>query len=355
MGLKLLHSADWHLDSPFASFSPADGAYLRRCSRRIPGEVAQVCRREGCEVMLLSGDLFDGSYTQESLTEVREALKYAGVPVFISPGNHDYVGEKSPWTAEAWPENVHIFTGGLESVDVPELDLRVWGAGYRSMDCPPLLEDFHAGEGPKYQVAVLHGDAGASASPYCPVTAAQVKQSGLNYLALGHIHRADGFQAGKTLCAWPGCPMGRGWDETGSKGVLKVTLDQKVHLSPIQLGLPRFFAESVSVDEGLEALDRLLPSAKSQDFYRITLTGRGEADISALLKKYGGPAYLEFRNRTKPKRELWDCIGEDSFQGVFFDLLHGALEQADPQDAETIRLAAELSRRILDGEEVELP
>ena len=149
--------------------------------------------------------------------------------------------------------------------------------------------------------------------------------------------------------------MGRGWDETGSKGVLKVTLDQKVHLSPIQLGLPRFFAESVSVDEGLEALDRLLPSAKSQDFYRITLTGRGEADISALLKKYGGPAYLEFRNRTKPKRELWDCIGEDSFQGVFFDLLHGALEQANPQEAETIRLAAELSRRILDGEEVELP
>ena len=68
MGLKLLHSADWHLDSPFASFSPEDGAYLRRCSRRIPGEVAQVCRREGCEAMLLSGDLFDGPYTQESLT-----------------------------------------------------------------------------------------------------------------------------------------------------------------------------------------------------------------------------------------------------------------------------------------------
>ena len=212
MGLKILHSADWHLDSPFAAFAPEDGDYLRRQSRRIPGEIAQLCRREGCDLMLLAGDLFDGPYTRESLTELREALKYAGVPVFISPGNHDYVGANSPWTEERWPENVHIFTGGLESVDVPELDLRVWGAGYRSMDCPPLLEDFHAGEGPKYQVGVLHGDAGAAASPYCPVTAAQVRQSGLRYLALGHIHRADGFRAGDTLCAWPGCPMGRGWE-----------------------------------------------------------------------------------------------------------------------------------------------
>ena len=114
MGLKILHSADWHLDSPFAAFAPEDGDYLRRQSRRIPGEIAQLCRREGCDLMLLAGDLFDGPYTRESLTELREALKYAGVPVFISPGNHDYVGANSPWTEERWPENVHIFLGGLE-------------------------------------------------------------------------------------------------------------------------------------------------------------------------------------------------------------------------------------------------
>ena len=85
VGLKILHSADWHLDSPFAAFAPEDGDYLRRQSRRIPGEIAQLCRREGCNLMLLAGDLFDGPYTRERLPELREALKYAGVPVFISP------------------------------------------------------------------------------------------------------------------------------------------------------------------------------------------------------------------------------------------------------------------------------
>ena len=354
MGLKLLHSADWHLDSPFASFSPADGAYLRRCSRRIPGEVAQVCRREGCEVMLLSGDLFDGPYTRESLTEVREALKYAGVPVFISPGNHDYVGEKSPWTAEAWPENVHIFTGGLESVDVPELDLRVWGAGYRSMDCPPLLEDFHAGEGPKYQVAVLHGDAGASASPYCPVTAAQVKQSGLNYLALGHIHRADGFQAGKTLCAWPGCPMGRGWDETGEKGVLVVTLGQDTALRPVKLGLPCFYALETDIGrDPAGAIEKLLPPAGEGNFYRVTLTGRGHVDLPALAKSFSRYTHLELLDRTRPPVDLGALGGEDTLRGVYFGKLLELTKE--PDCAAAARLAAEISLDILEGREVRLP
>lgn len=354
MGLKILHSADWHLDSPFGSLSPEDGAYLRRFSRRIPGEVAQVCRREGCDVMLLAGDLFDGPYTQESLTEVREALKYAGVPVFISPGNHDYVGPESPWTEEEWPENVHIFTGGLEYRDVPELELRVWGAGYRSMDCPALLEDFSAGDGPKYQVGVLHADPGASASPYCPVTAAQIKQSGLDYLALGHIHRADGFRAGASLCAWPGCPMGRGWDETGEKGVLVVTLGEDTALRPVKLGLPCFYAYQTDIGQDpVSALERLLPPAGETDFYRVTLTGRGNVDIDALAGSFSRYPRLELIDRTRPPVDFSALSDEDTLRGVFFGKLL-ELTQA-PDCAEAARLAGEISLDILEGREVQLP
>ena len=354
MGLKILHTADWHLDSPFSSLPVQARGKLRQAQRELPRLMGEICQREQCSLALLAGDIFVASPSRETVEALKRELARWEIPVCISPGNHDFYGSDSPWR-ESWPENVHIFTGSMEYRDYPQLNCRVYGGGYRSMDCPPLLENFHAEGDARWCLGLLHGDGLNLSSPYCPVTAAQVRESGLDYLALGHIHTAGSFRAGDTLCAWPGCPMGRGWDETGSRGILKVTLGKKVHLSPIGLGLPRFFTESLSLDEGLDALDRLLPSSECQDFYRITLTGRGEADIPALLKKYTGPAYLEFRNRTKPKRELWDCIGEDSFQGVFFDLLHGALEQADPQEAETIRLAAELSRRILDGEEVELP
>ena len=64
----------------------------------------------------------------------------------------------------------------------------------------------------------LHGDALNAGSPYNAVTREQIAASGLCYLALGHIHEKSGLQrAGETFYAWPGCPMGRGFDELGQK------------------------------------------------------------------------------------------------------------------------------------------
>ena len=38
MGLKILHSADWHLDSPFAGFTEEQRQLLKEEQRRIPGK-----------------------------------------------------------------------------------------------------------------------------------------------------------------------------------------------------------------------------------------------------------------------------------------------------------------------------
>lgn len=201
MGLKILHTADWHLDSPFASFSPQQRRFLRQEQRKLPWRIADLCRKEVCDLMLLAGDIFDGEVSRDTVENVKAALKDCGVPVFIAPGNHDFCGHGSAWLEESWPENVHVFTGELASVAVPELRCRVYGAGYQSMDCDALLEGFRAEGDETYCVAVLHGDPMTASSPYCPVTAAQVRQSALDYLALGHIHKAGAFRAGATLCA----------------------------------------------------------------------------------------------------------------------------------------------------------
>ena len=209
MAITILHSADWHLDAPFSSFPEEQRQFLRQQQRLLPGKMAQICRREGCGLVLLAGDLFDGNPGAESIEALKQGLADCGVPVFISPGNHDFVSDTSPWETESWPENVHIFRGGLESVSLPGLDLKIYGAGYQSMDCPPLLEHFSAEGEETWKIGLLHADPTGKRSPYCPITTAQVRASGLNYLALGHIHKAGFFQAGDTLCAWPGCPMGR--------------------------------------------------------------------------------------------------------------------------------------------------
>lgn len=348
MGLKILHSADWHLGSPFTGFTQEQRQFLKRECNRIPRTAAELCRRENCDLVLLAGDLFDGPYSRDSADLLKEALAECAVPVFISPGNHDFCGPGSPWLEETWPENVHVFTGGLESVAVPELDCRVWGAGYRSMDCPGLLEGFHAEGKERYQLGVLHGDPVQLNSPYCPITASQVRDSGLDYLALGHIHRAGSFRVGETLCGWSGSPMGRGFDETGDKSMFVLELGEERKLRRIFQTCPCFY--EITADEN-NALDEQLPAAGSRDFYRVTLMGQA-ADVSEeLLARFPN---LEIRDRRESPLDIWAAADADTLEGTYFRMLRDALEDADEETARQIHLAAEISRKLLDGREVTL-
>ena len=355
MGLKLLHTADWHLDSPFSSLPGALRERLRQAQRKIPSLMGEICRREECGLALLAGDIFDGVPSRETVEALKRELARWEIPVCISPGNHDFYGLDSPWR-ESWPENVYIFTGKMEYRDFPQLDCRVYGGGYRSMDCPPLLEHFRAQGEARWCLGLLHGDGLNPNSPYCPVSAAQVRESGLDYLALGHIHTPGSFRAGDTLCAWPGCPMGRGWDETGEKGALILKLEQGVSVTEIKLPLPRFYDITLPVSGDVPgALERVLPPAESPDLYRVTLTGQGSVDIQGLNRQFSHLGYLELRDETQPEQDPFEQAGADSFRGEFFRLLQQQLETADPEQAALVRLAAQISARLLDGREVTLP
>ena len=56
---KVLHAADFHLDSAFRSL-PEEQARLRRQeSRELPGRLVDWANDHGAQLMLLAGDLFD--------------------------------------------------------------------------------------------------------------------------------------------------------------------------------------------------------------------------------------------------------------------------------------------------------
>ena len=356
--MKLLHSADWHLDAPMLGKTPEQTAYLRQELLKIPETIMGLCREQGCDVLLLSGDLFDGAYTKESYLAVYRALEAVKIPVFITPGNHDYYCPSSVYMAENWPENVHIFTrSSMESVSLPELDCTIYGAGYESMDCPALLKDFHASEDSRLHIGILHGDPTQANSPYCPISSRQLKESGLQYLALGHIHKDGQIIAGDTLCAWPGCPMGKDFGETGTKGVLLVTLEDTAQAQLIPLDTPRFFDEKVDVGESAaEAVASILPAAQTQNFYRITLTGYSpKLNTEEIAAHFPHIPNLELRDQTLPEVDLWECAGDDTLEGMFFRILRDGMETDSQALQSKLKLAARISRQILDGQEVVLP
>jgi DNA repair exonuclease SbcCD nuclease subunit len=216
------------------------------------------------------------------------------------------------------------------------------------MDCEGLLEDFRAEGKARYQIGLLHGDPVQRHSPYCPVTAAQVRDSGLDYLALGHVHKSGAFRAGKTLCGWPGCPMGRGYDETGEMGLYLVEIGENAKIRKLFLPTPRFYDVTVNTDE--QSPEDVLPGAGSNDFYRLTLTGAREME-GTMLARFPN---LVLRDNREAQRDLWFSADEDTLEGTYFRILREALEGADERDAERIRRAAAISRKILEGREVVL-
>ncbi len=350
--MKILHSADWHLDAPMAGDTDLQQALLQ-----VPGMIADLCRAEGCALMLLSGDLFDGKASPESIAACKRAFAQAGVPVLISPGNHDYISPTSPWVTGTWPENVHVFTTqAIESLPLPELDCRIYGAGFTGMDCPPLMEDFRTSGEEAWHIAVLHGDPTQKNSPYNPITQAQIGASGLNLLALGHIHKEGAQRSKGTLCLWPGCPMGRGFDELEEKGVYIIELGSKTEYRFVPLDTPRFHDYRAEIlTDPATALEQVLPAAGNRDYYRIRLTGESETpDLASLQARFPQFPHLELRDETVPVADLWGAVGQDSLEGVYFGKLKDAMDGADPETRETLLLAAKISRKLLDGREVKL-
>ncbi len=356
--IKILHSADWHLDAPMAGHSAEETKRLRQELRRIPEKIAALCKSEGCDLLLLAGDLFDGPYTKESMTALRTALMGLSIPVVISPGNHDFCSDESPYIQEEWPSNVHIFKKSeMEALAIPSLDCVIYGAGYTAMDCPALLKHFRAEGDAKWHIGVLHADATNASSPYCPTNKLQVQETALDYLALGHIHKAGSFRAGETLCAWPGCPMGHGFDETGDKGVIIATLDEDVQARFRALDTTRFYDEEIDVeDDPKKALELLLPSTDTSDFYRITLRGYSQGlELDALKTHFAHIPNLTLRDETQPEGDLWSGLDSDSLEGVYFSILHKNAQSDSETLSRRAKLAARISRRILDGQEVNLP
>ena len=212
--LTFLHAADFHLDSPFHALPPEQAAERRQ---------ADTARQAQVDLVFLAGDLFDGQRARpETVQALYQVLEELEAEVFLSPGNHDPYSPTSPYGKFPWPDHVHIFTQAAPArVEVPQLGAVVYGSAFTSlyrMDSP--LAGFHAQEEDLAAFGCFHGDLSSAHSRYGPITHNEIAASGLHYLALGHSHSASGLKrAGKTYYAWPGCPEGRGFDETGDKGV----------------------------------------------------------------------------------------------------------------------------------------
>ena len=108
-------------------------------------------------------------------------------------------------------------------------------------------------------------------------------------------------------------------------------------------------------EDAISALEAALPGFGSKDFYRITLTGSGAGSLEEIREHFQHIPNLELRDKRREKEDLWAGAGEDTLQGAYFQQLKDAMEGSDEDTRRRIELAAEISRKLLEGREVQLP
>ena len=326
MSVKIVHAADFHLDSAFGALSAEQARQRRRESRELLTRLCNYVNQNGVDLVLLAGDLFDSDTTyRETLEALSEALGAMQARVFIAPGNHDPYSAKSPYATLAWPENVHVFTSKtVERVELPELGCAVYGAAFTApMQDESLLAGFRAPEDDFIHLMVLHGV----------------------------------LREGQTTYAYSGCPEGRGFDELGEKGILTGTVERgKAELSFVPFARRRYEILNVDVTgrSAEDALRASLPDATVRDIYRIIFTGETDErglDLKSIEEQFAPDFFhLELRDETRIGEDVWARAQEDSLRGLFLRELRTKFDVASSDDERAkISLAARFGLAALDG------
>jgi exonuclease SbcD len=239
--IKILHTADLHLDSPLASLAMRDPALRRRvgtATRQALERMVSFCIEEGVAALLICGDLYDGSVrsmkTAAFLARQMERLNEHGIAVFYIKGNHD---AENPVTGEMQlPANVHVFGARGGKAQLGDTDIWIHGVSFREAQAPrSLVPDFTAPVSGAVNIAMLHTSlAGAAGHDvYAPCSVSELTAAGFDYWALGHVHKRQVHSA-KPWVVMPGTPQGRDIGEDGRKSATLLTIEgQAIDISEV--------------------------------------------------------------------------------------------------------------------------
>ncbi len=368
--IKIFHTADLHLDSPFSSLSPMQSEERRAGLRKTFRRMMDFAAGAAVDLVLIPGDLFDSSYISRDTTDVlSECFRAVSCPVVISPGNHDPYTPGSIYASGKLPENVYIFkTETPSSFDFPEIGVCVYGSAFtRDRYENSVLASIFSLPENRINILCQHGDTGSLLSQKAPLSPRDIAYKGFTYAALGHIHvPPEPVVIGNTTVAYPGCPEGRSFDEPGFGSALLVTIeDKKTSLEPIRFSERRYMVEELDItgasdDSHVVEKIRHLTSSRgygSETALRINLVGEVgmnyRPDTSALAQACAADLYLlEIRERTLPCFDASYLESDLSLRGAFYRILAEKMRSGDEY---TRRAAAEALRvgfAALDGRAV---
>jgi exonuclease SbcD len=209
--IKLVHTSDVHLDSRYTN--DVEGGF-RNSAERAFASVVTCAKDKSADLLLIVGDLFDNNRVGEADVEfVSDQLSRVTCPVVLIPGNHDVHDDSSVWNRweVAGSGHVHaLLEHDGDRIELDGLGATVWGRAMaeHAPDNVPL-HDAPNRQAHVWNIGLAHGLVVPQRAGYgsSQITHDEIRASGFDYLALGHVHVWGDMSQGLTRACYPGSPV----------------------------------------------------------------------------------------------------------------------------------------------------
>lgn len=348
--IRLLHTADLHLDAPFPALGEREVERRRDFLRTFERLVTLAIKSE-VRLFLVAGDLFDRPQPdQATLGQVQAGLKRLverGIVPVLLPGTHDTVRvPNSVFRRESFPGCIVLAQPQVDEPVCVELDgtsVFLYGFAYAGGSCDAALATMTRRPGKGLHIGLLHGSRTGSpewqiSRKDIPFDSAMVRGWQLDYLALGHYHGFELLEEdGRVLACYPGSPEGKRFGENGPRHAALVTvMAGRAEVEKCIVNSRRL--EELTLDvagcASHESLCEQVVRLSAPDMLlRLTLAGITEAPLQ-LDRVYETCRshffYLELIDRTR----LFDSslaarlAAEETVRGLFVRNLRAQIDQA---------------------------
>ena len=396
--VKLIHTADLHLDSAFRSRFTKEEAENRRQKQLMAWkELLSFAVEKKVQGILIAGDLFDSPVVSHGTMDffLSTISEHPEISFFYLRGNHDT--ENTFRFQENLPKNLFLFSDkgkkyrlndrlllagveyGTKDISFGENEGATQGAG-QAAEQGVGQETVHGAEAlskseseseeeSKFlklkeedcNILLLHGALYQGSAKGDAIQGEEgiflknLEKLPLSYIALGHIHKGgEGKLNNGALWAYPGCLQGRGFDEEGERGFLYLKVEEekkkiRKEFIPIKQGEFRILEIELLEDEGtLACLKKIEVEMEKagivkEDSLRIILKGKKgleqERNLRYLqLQLQDSVFFLEIRDECELSWNREEAMKEKSLKGEFLRVLAAADNLSKEEQEEIIAL-----------------
>lgn len=214
--MKIIHTADIHLDSPLCGVADPNGRRHELLSAL--NELSAYADNCGVRAVIVAGDLFDeNNASEQTVRSVADIVSRSKADWFVLRGNH---GGSAPYALlKGLCPQIKFFGEDWTYYELG--NVTVCGRELGVNDAENWLR--LRLDGARYNIVVLHGD--VDDPSYGAIDKNVLASCGAKYVALGHRHAFCEYRFGKVRASYCGALESRGFDECAQTGFVEIDTD----------------------------------------------------------------------------------------------------------------------------------